>query len=152
VDANAATSRMSATEGQLRSSCRKSASMRIYYFDLRDGDALVTDEAGVQLCDLRAAQDEAARGLAGVAWDSMRSERGEGHQVAIEVRDEQGLVLQLRFTFEITRIRPQPLIAGMVRIRARWRPNQGFFAHSQKRSKSSKSAPMPRETTGNLGN
>lgn len=80
--------------------------MRIYYFDLRDGDALVTDEAGVQLCDLRAAQDEAARGLAGVGWDSMRSERGEGHQVAIEVRDEQGLVLQLRFTFEITRIRP----------------------------------------------
>jgi uncharacterized protein DUF6894 len=79
--------------------------MSMFYFDLRDGDALVTDEAGVQLRDLRAAQDEAARGLAGVAWDSMRSERAEGRQVAIEVRDEQGLVLQIRFTFEITRIR-----------------------------------------------
>lgn len=77
----------------------------MFYFDLRDGNAFVSDEAGVQLPDLRAAHDEAARGLAAVAWDSMRLEWAEGRQLAIEVRDEHGPVFQIKLTFEITRTR-----------------------------------------------
>jgi len=50
--------------------------MAIYYFDLRDGEAFVVDEEGVELRDGEAALNEAARTLAGFAWDSMRSARG----------------------------------------------------------------------------
>ncbi|MHC2801568.1 hypothetical protein ACVMII_001314 [Bradyrhizobium diazoefficiens] len=38
--------------------------MAIYYFDLRDGDEIVPDEEGLELRDLLAVQEEAARALA----------------------------------------------------------------------------------------
>lgn len=77
--------------------------MTIYYFDLRDENALVTDKEGVELRNLRAAHDEAARGLAGVAWDAMRLDRAQSQHVSIEVRDAQGPVMEIKFFFEITR-------------------------------------------------
>ena len=46
--------------------------MSIYFFDLRDGNELVIDEEGMELRDTQAAQDEAARSLAGFAWDALR--------------------------------------------------------------------------------
>jgi len=61
--------------------------MSVYYFDLRDGDGLVVDEVGLELHDTGAAQHEAARTLAGFAWDAARRYDGPGHQMAIEVRD-----------------------------------------------------------------
>ncbi|HMM89518.1 DUF6894 family protein [Bradyrhizobium sp.] len=76
--------------------------MRRYYFDLRDGDVLVVDEEGLELLDVVAVQEEAARALAGFAWDAARSSIGsDSHQLAIEVRDEAGPVMNVRFTFEI---------------------------------------------------
>jgi hypothetical protein len=75
-----------------------------YYFDIREGDELAPDEEGMELSSLQAVQEEAARTLADMARDSVRSQHdGAGHQMAIEVRDENGPLLQLKFTFEIER-------------------------------------------------
>ena len=73
--------------------------MAVYYFDLRDGDELVVDEEGMELCDTVAVQNEAARSLAGIAWDAMRTEGTQAQQMAIEVRDVYGPVMEVRFTF-----------------------------------------------------
>jgi hypothetical protein len=77
--------------------------MSVYYFDLRDRDGLVVDEEGLELHDTGAAQDEAARTLAGFAWDAARQYDGPGHQMAIEVRDTRGPVMEVKFSFEIVR-------------------------------------------------
>ena len=79
--------------------------MKRYFFDLRDGDVISPDEEGMELPDIEAVQEEAARSLADVAKDAVRS-RGRhvfGHWMAIEVRDEAGPVLQAKFTFEVDR-------------------------------------------------
>ena len=75
--------------------------MSIFYFDFRDDEELVIDEEGVELRDLFAVQNEAARALAGLAWDEMRVERSAGKRIAIEVRDEHGPVMNVKFCFEI---------------------------------------------------
>jgi hypothetical protein len=77
--------------------------MAVYYFDLRDGDGLVVDKEGLELRDIDAAQDEAARTLAGFAWDAARLRGGPSHQMAIEVRDAHGSVMDVKFSFEIAR-------------------------------------------------
>ncbi|MCK1518350.1 hypothetical protein IVB22_38915 [Bradyrhizobium sp. 190] len=77
--------------------------MAIYYFDVRDGDELVVDEEGMELRDIGAAQDEAARSLAGIAWDGMRSDGVQTQQMAIEVRDLYGPVMEVKFAFVIKR-------------------------------------------------
>ena len=77
--------------------------MAVYYFDLRDGEELVVDEEGIELRSMRAAQDEAARALAGLAWDAMRLEGTQSHEMAIEVRDKLGPVMEVRFSFDIAR-------------------------------------------------
>jgi hypothetical protein len=41
--------------------------MAVYYFDFRDGEAFLVDEEGMELRDVEAAQNEAARSLAGFA-------------------------------------------------------------------------------------
>jgi hypothetical protein len=77
--------------------------MAIYYFDLRDGDTFVIDDVGVELRDMGRAQGEAARTLAGVAWDAMRVDGAECQQMVIEVRDALGPVMEVKFAFEIAR-------------------------------------------------
>ncbi len=77
--------------------------MALYFFDLRDGEEFVVDEEGMELRDMRAAQGEAARALACFAWDAMRLDGAQGQQMAIEVRDEHGPVMEVSFSFEITR-------------------------------------------------
>jgi hypothetical protein len=75
-----------------------------YYFDLRDGDDLAVDEEGMELRDIASVQEEAARSLADMARDAVRSPeymRSQIHRMAIEVRDETGAVLQVKFTFEV---------------------------------------------------
>jgi hypothetical protein len=80
--------------------------MRRYYFDLRDGDDLAPDDEGLELPAIERVQEEAARSLADMARDAVRKNHdGPGHQLAIEVRDDVGPVLQVRFTFEIDRRR-----------------------------------------------
>ena len=77
--------------------------MALYYFDLRNGDELVVDEEGIELRTMQAVQEEAARALAGFAWDAMRLDGAQSHQMAIEVRDEHGPVMEVKFSFEIAR-------------------------------------------------
>ena len=77
-----------------------------YYFDLRDTDGVFADEDGLDLRDMEHAQDEAARFLA----DMARIALGKAHddpieRITIEVRDDDGPVMNMRFTFEIERMR-----------------------------------------------
>jgi hypothetical protein len=80
--------------------------MRRYYFDLRDGDDVAPDDEGLELPSIERVQEEAARSLADMARDAVRtSQDGADHCMAIEVRDDNGPVLQVKFTFEIDRHR-----------------------------------------------
>ena len=77
-----------------------------YYFDLRDGDDLAADEEGMVFATIDGAQSEAAHSLADMARDAVRRHRGGKSQfMAIEVRDDKGPVLEVRFAFEIDRHR-----------------------------------------------
>jgi len=80
--------------------------MKRYFFDLRDGDELTRDDEGLELSTTEAVQEEAARSLADMARDaSRRPHNGAGHQMAVEVRDDTGPVLQAKFTFQIERVK-----------------------------------------------
>lgn len=58
-------------------------------------------EEGVELSTLEEVQEEAARTLADMMRDAVRQDLEDvGYPVAIEVRDDEGPVLQLKFTFE----------------------------------------------------
>jgi hypothetical protein len=79
-----------------------------YYFDLRDGDELAVDEEGVELRDIDLVQEEAARSLADMARDVVRRpahDRNLSHQLAIEVRDDHGPVMQVKFTFAVEKLK-----------------------------------------------
>lgn len=72
-----------------------------YYFDMVEGDEIASDEEGMELPDIPAAQEEAAIALA--AWaKAMRSDeiRSRLIKISIEVRDNAGLLMSLRFDFE----------------------------------------------------
>jgi hypothetical protein len=71
--------------------------MTRYYFDIRDGEALCSDEEGMELDDQRAAEIEAATSLAGMAKDL--SPLDEPHHMAIEVRTIAGPIFQAAFIF-----------------------------------------------------
>jgi hypothetical protein len=75
-----------------------------YYFDLwEDGDVAVDDE-GMELRDIKAAREEAARSLGDMARDAFsRSSRNTfTHDMAIEVRDAAGPVLQVKLSLAIS--------------------------------------------------
>ena len=74
-----------------------------YYFDLRDGEELTIDEEGLELRDVQAVQKEAALVLSGFARDVGSFNGAQSHQMAIAVRDEDGPVMEVRFSFEIIR-------------------------------------------------
>lgn len=78
-----------------------------YYFDLLEGDLLAVDEEGLELSSLRAVQAEAAKSLADMTRDAVHSfPPAPGRQdMAIEVRDEIGPLMQVRFTFEVESLR-----------------------------------------------
>ena len=78
-----------------------------YYFDLRDGDELAVDEEGAEMANLHAVQMEAARSLVDMARHAIwtKADSVFGHPMAVEVRDENGPVLQAKFTFELGRLR-----------------------------------------------
>ena len=56
---------------------------------------------------MRAAQEEAAQALGDMAKDAARGigDSGSARQMAIEVRDDNGLVLEAKFVLEIDRYR-----------------------------------------------
>jgi hypothetical protein len=81
--------------------------MQRYYFDLRDGDGLFVDDEGIVLQDLQAVQEEAARSLADRARDTVRGSAGAEvdalTQMSIEVHDDAGPLMRVKFLFEIER-------------------------------------------------
>jgi hypothetical protein len=80
--------------------------MSRYYFDMREGDEIAPDEEGMDLRTIEAVQEEAARTLADMARDAIRGHRdGADHQMSIEVRDEAGPVMQVKFTFKVHQYR-----------------------------------------------
>ena len=78
--------------------------MSRYYFDMRHEDEIATDEEGIELATIESVQEEAARSLEDMARDAVHRD-GKRRPMAIEVRDDNGPVLQARFTFEIERQR-----------------------------------------------
>ena len=82
----------------------ESADMALYYFDFRDGEGLALDEEGLELGNLEAVQEEAARALADFVYGEKALARlAKPKQMAIEVRDEYGSVMKVNFSFEIAR-------------------------------------------------
>jgi hypothetical protein len=81
--------------------------MARYYFDLLDGDEIAPDEEGLDLPSIARVQEEAARSLAKFARDAARraTQDGKAHRMGIEVRDDSGAVMQIRFTFDVRRFR-----------------------------------------------
>ncbi|GIQ75526.1 hypothetical protein [Bradyrhizobium sp. RD5-C2] len=77
--------------------------MAQYYFDLRDSRGTTIDEEGLALPDLQAVQNEAAQALGVMARDAALTALDGVEQMEIEVRDEEGPVMLVRFSFEITR-------------------------------------------------
>jgi hypothetical protein len=74
--------------------------MKRYFFDLRDVDTLAVDEEGVELPNMQRVQEEAARSLAEMARERVfDAVAGGPHDMAIEVRDEDGPVMKLMFLF-----------------------------------------------------
>ncbi|WFU58256.1 hypothetical protein QA639_12440 [Bradyrhizobium pachyrhizi] len=76
--------------------------MTRYYFDLRDGGGLAIDEEGMEMSSFGAVQEEAARALADVIRDSFRGHNF--HQIAIEVRDNDGPVLEVAIAWRSCRL------------------------------------------------
>jgi hypothetical protein len=72
-----------------------------YYFDLRDDTGVALDEEGLELASLRAVQAEAAKSVADMARDAILSAPAAGGRqtMAIDVRDAQGPVMQVKFSF-----------------------------------------------------
>lgn len=79
--------------------------MALYYFDLRDAGYLSVDEEGMELPTMQSVQIEAARSLVDLTKDAVWTTAATilGHQMAIEVRDKNGPLLQAKFTFAIER-------------------------------------------------
>lgn len=79
--------------------------MRRFYFDFRNGDRPSPDNEGLELPSFHAVQEEAARSLAESARDAIRDGNIDriGDCLAVEVRDQDGPVLQTRFSMNVIR-------------------------------------------------
>ncbi|MET0409622.1 MAG: hypothetical protein ABW006_14785 [Hyphomicrobium sp.] len=73
-----------------------------YYFDIHDSGEITEDDEGLELRDLGIVQNEAARSLADMARDAVRSGGSNlVYSMAIKVRDDTGLVMQVKFSFQV---------------------------------------------------
>jgi hypothetical protein len=79
------------------------AYMPRYYFDIRNEGDLTIDEEGLEFSAPQAVQEEAARSLADMARDEVRSDTtpSKNRHMAIGVRDGDGPLFEVKFTFEI---------------------------------------------------
>lgn len=77
--------------------------MAQYYFDQRDRSGTTVDEEGLALPDLQAVQNEAAQTLGVMARNAALTALDSVEQMEIEVRDAEGPVMLIRFSFEISR-------------------------------------------------
>jgi hypothetical protein len=79
--------------------------MTRYYFDLIDDYGHATDEEGLEISTLDQVEREAARSMADAVADNFDSPNIKTGESAIEVRDNLGPVMRLRFTVSIERLR-----------------------------------------------
>ncbi|MCA1429517.1 hypothetical protein I6F29_26915 [Bradyrhizobium sp. NBAIM16] len=88
--------------------------MARYYFDLRDDKGIALDEEGLELSSPRAVQAEAAKSVADLARDALLSAplTGDRRELAIDVRDASGLVMQVKFCFQIEDLKSRPRSRG----------------------------------------
>jgi hypothetical protein len=78
--------------------------MQRYYFDVVDAHGVAIDDEGLVLRDMQAAEREAARSMADAARDEvLRQSAGASTQMSIQVRDDDGPVMLVKFSFEIDR-------------------------------------------------
>jgi hypothetical protein len=78
--------------------------MMRYYFDLRDGDEFARDEEGIDLRNIKQVEKEATKSLVDLARDAIRSFNvGGSRRIEIEVRNDDGPVLQARLSFAISK-------------------------------------------------
>ena len=74
--------------------------MPLYYFDLLDGEDFVKDEEGMDLPNISSAQIEATEFLTDMAMDiATRQSNPLGYPMSIEVRDSEGPLFVMSFTF-----------------------------------------------------
>jgi hypothetical protein len=71
-----------------------------YYFDHRDLDGLVVDDEGVELRSMVAVQKEATDSMTDALREILRWPIRPG-EISIEVRDEKGQVMCIRFSIEM---------------------------------------------------
>lgn len=71
-----------------------------YYFDHRDWDGLVVDDEGMELRSMEAVQKEATESMTDAMREVLRWPIRAGG-ISIEVRDERGQVMCIRFSIEI---------------------------------------------------
>jgi hypothetical protein len=72
-----------------------------YFFDIRDNDGTATDEVGMELSGLQAAEIEAAQSLADLAKNMAPGD--ERHDVEIAVRTDKGPLFKAAFVYQLTR-------------------------------------------------
>jgi hypothetical protein len=84
---------------------RRRAKMTRYYFDLREGDILVVDEEGLELPDIESVHQQAAKSVLDMAKDAVVERGGRMQWMAIDARDDEGPVLQAKFTIDIKKFR-----------------------------------------------
>ena len=81
--------------------------MSRFYFDVWEGTCFTSDEVGVELDSLDAAEYEAACGAAEIGRDQLP--KGHARDITIEVRDEHGQqVVTVRVSMEVCRGAPAP--------------------------------------------
>ena len=71
-----------------------------YYFDHRDWDGLFVDDEGMELHGMEAVQNEAIRSMTDAMREVLRWPIRAGG-VSVEVRDDKGQVMCIRFAIEI---------------------------------------------------
>ena len=74
------------------------------YFDMREGDDIAPDEEGLELPTIEIVRGEAAHTLADMARDAVRGRPTDaaGHMMSVDVRDDAGPVMQVKFNSRFT--------------------------------------------------
>ena len=77
--------------------------MALYFFDVRNGEALAIDAQGLDLPDIETALEEATLSLAEMAKDAsrQRARSFSGSRMAVEIRDEKGPVLCVKLSLNV---------------------------------------------------
>jgi uncharacterized protein DUF6894 len=74
--------------------------MPVFFFDIHSGNELSIDDEGMELRDVLAAQEEAARALAVFAQAEMGLKDARGQQLVVWVRDAHGTVMEVKLTLQ----------------------------------------------------